>query len=536
MNPIQILDCTLRDGGYLVDSQFGDEYIRGFISHLSKAGIDEIECGFLKDIPHEAGSTIFNHTAQVEPYLPQDTADTTHYVLLADYGRYNLDKLEPYHGKGVDTIRACFFKKDRKNVLPFCEEIQAKGYRLYVQPVDALGYSDEELLDLLKDTNELSPYAFSIVDTFGSMYTDDLRRLFFLVDHNLDPQVKMAFHSHNNLQLSFALSQEFIALGAGTRAIGIDATMCGMGRGAGNANTELIANFLNQKYYANYDIDILLDVADSYMENMRSKCEWGYSIPYFLAGICSSHVNNIAYLSERPGITTKDMRYILSQMSPDVRKRYDYDLLKQLYLNHVACELDDRETIRKIADVWTERNIVVLLPGSSTTQCRDHIQKYIQENSAITVAVNFIPEGLRPDVLFFSNIKRYQYWNSSPQFDQYPKILTSNITNCDDEKVMVVNINHLMKQGTKISDSATFLLLRLLDEIKVASVGLTGFDGYSENACNYSISQLERTFTKEQSRMMNNKILDLQAEFMRTRTQIYPVRCITASRFEHGFE
>ena len=219
-----------------------------------------------------------------------------------------------------------------------------------------------------------------------------------------------------------------------------------------------------------------------------------------------------------------------------MRKRYDYDLLKQLYLNHVACELDDRETIRKIADVWTERNIVVLLPGSSTTQCRDHIQKYIQENSAITVAVNFIPEGLRPDVLFFSNIKRYQYWNSSPQFDQYPKILTSNITNCDDEKVMVVNINHLMKQGTKISDSATFLLLRLLDEIKVASVGLTGFDGYSENACNYSISQLERTFTKEQSRMMNNKILDLQAEFMRTRTQIYPVRCITASRFEHGFE
>ena len=93
MNPIQILDCTLRDGGYLVDSQFGDEYIRGFISHLSKAGIDEIECGFLKDIPHEAGSTIFNHTAQVEPYLPHDTSDKTLYVLLADYGRYNLYKL-----------------------------------------------------------------------------------------------------------------------------------------------------------------------------------------------------------------------------------------------------------------------------------------------------------------------------------------------------------------------------------------------------------------------------------------------------------
>lgn len=536
MDPIQILDCTLRDGGYLVDSRFGDEYIRGFIAHLSKAGIDEIECGFLKDIPHEAGSTIFNHPSQVEPYLPPNAPSTTHYVLLADYGRYNLDNLEPYHGKGVDTIRACFFKKYRKDVLPFCKEIQAKGYRLYVQPVDALGYSDEELLDLLKDTNELSPYAFSIVDTFGSMYIDDLRRLFFLVDHNLDPKVKMAFHSHNNLQLSFALSQEFITLGAGTRAVGIDATMCGMGRGAGNANTELIANFLNQKYYAKYDIDVLLDVADSYMENMRAKCEWGYSIPYFLAGICSSHVNNISYLSERPGITTKDMRYILSQMSQDARKRYDYDLLRQLYLNHVACELDDRETVCRIADMWAGRNIVVLLPGSSTLQCKAQIQKYIQEKSAVVIAVNFIPEDFALDVLFFSNIKRHQYWYSSPLFDRYPKILTSNIAHGDDENVMVVNINHLMKQGTKISDSATFLLLRLLDEMKVASVGFAGFDGYSENTPNYSLSQLERTFTKEQSRMMNNKIMDLQEEFMRTRTQTYPVRCITASRFEHGFE
>ena len=153
-----------------------------------------------------------------------------------------------------------------------------------MQPVDILGYTDAELLDLIEKINELEPYAFSIVDTFGSLYREDLQRVFYLVHHNLWANAKIGFHSHNNLQMSFALSQDFIDMSQGLRDIVVDSTMAGMGRGAGNTNTELVMQYMNRKFNSGYDIDIVLDLIDNYIDGFHNSYEWGYSIPYFLAG------------------------------------------------------------------------------------------------------------------------------------------------------------------------------------------------------------------------------------------------------------
>ena len=56
---IQLLDCTLRDGAYIVDSEFGAPAMRGIIKNLGEANIDVIECGWLKDKPHKPGTTFF---------------------------------------------------------------------------------------------------------------------------------------------------------------------------------------------------------------------------------------------------------------------------------------------------------------------------------------------------------------------------------------------------------------------------------------------------------------------------------------------
>ena len=135
MKRVQLLDCTLRDGGYLVDAQFGNTVIKGMIKGLSESGIDVVECGFLKDEPHQKGSTIFNNAAQLRPFLPEDRRQTS-YVCLADYSRYTISNLEPFDGTSIDGVRACFFKKERYDVIDFCKSIVEKGYKLYVQPVD----------------------------------------------------------------------------------------------------------------------------------------------------------------------------------------------------------------------------------------------------------------------------------------------------------------------------------------------------------------------------------------------------------------
>ena len=112
MKRVNILDCTLRDGGYLVDSQFGNTAIKGIIRGLAESGVDVIECGFLKDEPHPAGSTIFNNAAQLRSFLPDDRRQSS-YVCLADYSRYSIDNLEPFDGTSIDGVRACFFKNSR---------------------------------------------------------------------------------------------------------------------------------------------------------------------------------------------------------------------------------------------------------------------------------------------------------------------------------------------------------------------------------------------------------------------------------------
>ena len=313
MNHAMLLDCTLRDGAYLIDKKFGRNAINGIIAGLMDSGVDLIEIGFLQNEGFGEGKTVYKNSKDAEEYVPNDKKDTL-FTVLADYSRYSIDNLDDYTGKSFDAVRACFFKKERYDVIDFCKSIKAKGYKLFVQPVDILGYSDSELIEFINMINTLEPYCLSIVDTFGSMYIDDLQRVFSLIDHNLIGSCKIGFHSHNNMQMSSALSQEFVRMSFGKRKVVVDATLSGMGRGAGNTPLELIAQYMVTKYNYNYDMDAILDVIDGYMDNIRSKCAWGYDTNYFIAGTYSAHVNNIAYLKNKSSIRYKDIRYILNKI------------------------------------------------------------------------------------------------------------------------------------------------------------------------------------------------------------------------------
>lgn len=534
---IQLLDCTLRDGGYLVDTMFGETFVKGFTRSMTDAGLNVVEVGFLKDEPHRTGSTIYNNAAQIRPYLPRQRREGVSYVCLSDYSRYHISNLEPYDGTSIDGVRACFFKKERKDVLDFCREIKRKGYKLYVQPVDILGYSDEELLDLIADVNEIGPYAFSTVDTFGSMYPEDLPRVFRLINEHLAPGVRMGFHSHNNLQMSFALSQEFARLANGVRDITIDATLCGMGRGAGNTNTELVASYLNSHWGAHYDLDVLLDAVDNYMGSMRSRCTWGYSVPYFLAGIYSAHVHNITYLSDKPSVRAKDMRFVLEQLPADVRKRYDYDLVDKLYASRLASTGDDSTSRNVFAKKVEGRSVLLVMPGPTSRTYADKVAAWKQAHNALTITVNQLPaEGEPlPDLCFFSNPKRYDYWKHDPRFAQVDKVLTSNLCESEGEGQWVVNIAPLLRPGFKYADNAALLLLTLLDGCRPAAVGLAGLDGYDVDKKNFTTQDMERRFEAQQAAEINQGIAGALADLAAHRKGVRPV-FVTPSRFEDALK
>ncbi len=532
MKQVQLLDCTLRDGGYLVDAKFGDTAIKGIIRGLTDSGIDVIECGFLKDEPHKEGYTVFNNAAQVRNYLPKDRKQAS-YVCLADYSRYSIANLDDYDGTSIDGVRACFFKKERYDVIEFCREVVKKGYKLYVQPVDILGYTDAELLELIEMINPMEPYAFSIVDTFGSMYKEDLQRVFYLIHHNLVSTPSIGFHSHNNLQMSFSLSQDFVNMTQGLRNITIDATMGGMGRGAGNTNTELVIQYLNRKLNAGYDIDVVLDLIDNYIDGIRYTSEWGYSIPYFLAGSYSAHVNNISYLSSKAGISSRDINFLLNRIGAVSRKRYDYDLLEKEYVNYLGSFTDDEKEVAELREKMSDKDILILLPGSSIVTHKEKIDRYCEEKNPIVISVNLLSSDYPIHYAYFSNKKRYNYWKNSSRFDNYQRIVTSNITKEASPNETVIDFTKLVKSGWKQLDNSGILLLRLLDRLDVASIAIAGFDGYMTNSGghNYAQKELEKQRDFNSVDESNRSVASMLEHYRNNRLLDCPVTFITPSRF-----
>ena len=528
MRKAQMLDCTLRDGAYLIDKKFGDNVIKGMIGGLLKSNVDIIEIGFLQTEGFGEGKTVFANAADAARFVPQPKGKTM-YTVLADYSRYDVELLDENPGNSFDAVRVCFFKKEREGAVEFCKRVAEKGYKFFVQPVDILGYSDKEMIDLIEKVNPLNPYCFSIVDTFGSMYEDDLERVYHLIDHNLVYTSKIGFHSHNNMQMSSALSQSFLRMTYSSRESVVDTTVAGMGRGAGNTPTELIMQYMIQKLGYPYNLDAILDLIDTYMPAIRSQCTWGYTTPYFIAGCYSAHVNNISYLSKKNGIESKDIRYILNKIGGQKRKRYDYDLLEATYTDYLSSNIDDEEDFNKLRDVIKGKKVTVVAPGSTTTS---YLEKVVEESKdSVVIAINHIPQNVDIEYVFVSNNSRYNYWKEDAKFNATAKIFTSNLDYAKGEIDLVVSYKRLLKCGWENMDNSTILLLRLLDKLGAKSISVAGFDGYGTDT-NYSQKTMERQLSTEDANKINKELEEMLADFALSKENVEKIRFLTPSRFE----
>ncbi len=535
----KLLDCTLRDGAYLIDKKFGEETIHGMIHGLLDANVDIIEIGFLQDEGFGKGKTVYLNGADAAKFVPENKKETM-FTVLADYSRYSINNLDEYTGKSFDAVRACFFKKERKDVINFCKTIKEKGYKVFIQPVDILGYTDKEIIDLIEDINLIEPYCFSIVDTFGSMYVEDLQRVFSLIDHNLVSTSRIGFHSHNNMQMSNALSQEFLRMSYGLRDVVVDTTVSGMGRGAGNTPTELVAEYMVKKLGYSYDIDALLDIIDNYMDNIRTKCNWGYSTSFFIAGCYSAHVNNIDYLTKKSSIRSKDIRYILNKIGAIPRKRYHYDLLEETYINYLDSEIDDKKDVEKLKQMLSRKNVVILAPGKSLEEEKETVKRYINSlEKPVVISINFLPEDCDIDYVYVGNVRRYSYWKENEKFKKAKKIFVSNITKDVSEYDYLISFNRLNKCGWEYMENSTIMLIRLLDQLNISSLGIAGMDGYITNTIkhtNYANESLELSNVKENPEQLNKEISEMLEDFLYTKESDMRIEFVTTSKFSYILE
>lgn len=498
MKNIKILDCTLRDGGRIIDCQFADNVITELTKELTEANIDIIEMGFLRDaklVEYQGDSTFFTDAAQFCPFLPQNKRNAM-YTAFIDFDMYDFSQLEKCDGNSVTGIRVGFTKKQfthqyeelRRSLF----KVKEQGYALFIQGVNTLAYSDRELLDVVDLVNEVEPYSYGIVDTYGGMYLDDMVHLYNLVEHNLNQGICIDIHSHNNFQLSFAFAQEIIRIANDKRQIILDATLNGMGKCAGNLNTELIADFLARKKNYDYDTDIILDAIDRYLYPIKRTCEWGYSIPAFMAGIYKAHPNNIIYLTEKYRLNSKDIKYIISGIEGETRQRYDYENIQKVYRDYCACRVDDTSVIDILRNELENRRVLVLAPGKTIEDYHERICSYIEKESPVVICVNFVPKQICYDYLFYANTIHWE--KISDYIDRLKCILVSNI-HTDTEHTLMVDYSGLIMEDSMLYDNSTIMLLNLLKKLHVKEISLAGFDGLKENEENY----VDATFPNQRS-------------------------------------
>lgn len=543
MCDVKILDCTLRDGGYVVDTKFGTRRIHGMIEKLEHAHTDIIECGFLRSFAHKDGESAFHLPAEAEPFLPAERTSCTTYALMYDCGKYDVSELPAVQGDDtVWGIRDCFHKEFLELAMADAAILIGKGYRTFIQPTGIIGYTREELLSLIDRVNDLHPYAFSLVDTFGSMYKDDLQRLLDVVLERLSSDIYVGFHSHNNLQLSFALAQEFIdTCVSRERKCIVDATLYGMGRGAGNTNTELVMDYLNRKYGKNYDIDEVLDLMDMYMKAYVSKHQWGYTLPYFIAGKYSSHVDNINYFLGKGNVQTKDIRRSISLMGENDRKHYHPEQLREIYSNQVLKEekfvLEGTES--SLREYFCGATVLVVAPGKTARTQRDRILSFIEANpGARSVTLNFLDEAFSK-VAFFGNQKRLDVWQhlESETFASMVKIVTSDLKIDQHENVYKVSRKALIQTGWKNFDISSMMALRLLGKLGAKRIVLAGMDGFSDGQEDDHFTEIMNTYLPHSDReLVDRETIEMLRSFCEANKDDLTVEFLTHSIYERALK
>ena len=521
MEKIQILDCTLRDGGYCNNWKFGKKNIEKIIMGLETANIDIIEVGFLSQ---KKNATEDNSLYSLLSDMQVETDDNKQqqYVCMINYGEYHIEDIPEYRAGLINGIRVAFHKQDMAGAMDYCEKLIMKGYQVYVQPMVVLDYTDEELLKLIRSADKIKPYAFYIVDSFGVMKKKELIHIYYMVEKHLSEDIWIGFHSHNNMQMSYANAQALIDIKTNRKVI-IDTSIFGMGRGAGNLNTELFAQYLNDNYDSSYNVDILISIFDETLLPFYIQKNWGYSLANYLSAKYNCHPNYATYLEDKNTLTASDINKIFGKLNKAKKNIFDKDYIEELYIQYMSADSQRKEEIGALKQLLNQTKVLIIASGKTSIVEKEKILKFIKENHCIVISINADYPFYDADYVFVSNIRRYQQIDKKLSAKM---IVTSNIL-CDDA-YMKISYDKYLNEFENVRDNAALMLINFLISENVKEIAVAGLDGYSANLndnyydCSMIIQSEEKILEKR-----NEGII----KFIRSLPENIKVYSITEARY-----
>ncbi len=517
MNKISVLDVTLRDGGYCNNWTFGAANIVNIENSLIEAGIQYIECGYLSSgAVNQEGRTIFRSITDLEKLVLINKNKETGYVAMINYGEVAIEDISDYPGYGIAGIRVAFRKKHWEKALDFCHKIKQKGYLLFIQPMAVLSYSDSEYACLVERVQEIQPYAFYIVDSFGSMRKTDLIRLFQKADKSLDKEIILGFHAHNNMQMAFSNAQWF-ALESSPHDKIIDTSIMGMGRGAGNLNTELFLIYMNENLKGNYNLKPILYIIDAVLNNFYMVRRWGYSLPNYLSAKHNVHPKYAGYLCEKNTLSVDDMDEIFSNIPVEKKEEFDRQCIDNLYLKFMEKGQHTSERLEQLKAQLAGKNVLLIAPGISSVAQKEKILAEAFKDNTVVVSINHKYAFCKIDYVFCSNKKRY----SESNFDKEDSVIvTSNIPKAD--CYLQIEYGKLINDEDFVNDNAGLMAVKLFLLLGVRRILLAGYDGFHHNIYeNYADENMVLCIPENIAELINQGMRNVLKNYMKESEIVY---------------
>lgn len=285
---IKVMDCTLRDGGLVNNFAFTDEFVKDLYQANIKAGVDYMEFGYKasKELfdPSKFGKWKFCNEEDIRAVVGENNSPLKISV-MADVGRCDYKKdILPKKDSVIDLIRVATYIHQIPTAIEMIEDFKKKGYEVSVNIMAVSKVNTEDLDAGLELLARSSVDIIYLVDSFGFFYPEQITKLAQkYVKIANDSGKIVGIHAHNNQQLAFANTIEACRMGVSL----LDATVCGMGRGAGNCFLEALLSFLKNPKYE--ELPVIRFIEKHMLKLKEEGAVWGYDLPYLLTGILNSH-------------------------------------------------------------------------------------------------------------------------------------------------------------------------------------------------------------------------------------------------------
>jgi len=338
---ISILDCTMRDGGYINDWRFNEEFLEKFSGVVCENSIEYVEIGFINKTNKYRGKLVGGSRILTKELINERKSMITDskLVVMADYSDINMELLTE-GDLPVDLVRIAFHKTDLEAALEICRDVKQLGYRVSVNAMAITNYSESELEYLFDFVNKCTLDVLYVADSYGSLHQTDVMNYLKEFDAKLNSGIAIGFHLHNNMNNAYGNYERIASMAHNfkNREIIVDSTMYGMGRGAGNLQTELV--LLNHRNLQLEGLVDLLEFIQNYIKPIYESThnKWGYDLDYLLSGHLCIHPNYVAKMRDI-GVNMNNRLFLVKTI---VDRGYNYKYFNAEIIDELVEEFKNR--------------------------------------------------------------------------------------------------------------------------------------------------------------------------------------------------